>query len=78
MGKTLERMRANPRGDWQIGDVEKACREAGALISKPASGSHFKVRSDKRDDHLTIPARRPIKVVYIRKLVDFLTDVMEG
>ncbi len=28
-GDLLERMRANPAGDWRIGDVEALCREYG-------------------------------------------------
>ena len=72
MGKTIERMRSNPRADWQIGDVEKACREAGVMCMKPTSGSHFKVGNPGGGHRLTIPARRPIKPVYIVMLVEFL------
>jgi len=35
-------------------------------------GSHFKVSHLSQDEILTIPARRPIKPVCIRKLVAFL------
>ena len=43
MGKTIERMRANPKDDWQIDDVQRACREAGALCLQPNRGSHYKI-----------------------------------
>lgn len=72
MGKTIEKMRANPKGDWRISDVAKACAEAGANLIPPTGGSHYKVKDPARPDHLSIPARRPIKPVYIRKLVDYL------
>jgi hypothetical protein len=74
MGKTIERMRANPKADWQIGDVEKACREAGVACMKPAGGSHYKVGNPKGGRRFTIPARRPIKAIYIIKLVQFLDE----
>lgn len=74
MGKLIERMRSNPRADWQIGDVEKACREAGVSCMKPTSGPHFKVGNRHGGRRLTIPARRPIKPVYIVMLVKFLDE----
>ncbi len=72
MGKTIERMRSNPRADWQISDVEKAGREAGVDCIKPSGGSHFKIGKPHGGRRLTIPARRPIKPVYIVMLVQFL------
>jgi hypothetical protein len=74
MGKTLERMRSNPRADWQMGDVAKACKEAGVACMKPTGGSHFKIGNAHRGRRLTIPARRPIKPVYIEMLVKFLDE----
>jgi hypothetical protein len=74
MGKTIERMRSNPKADWQISDVEKACREAGVDCMKPSGGSHFKIGKPHRGRRLTIPARRPIKPVYIVMLVQFLDE----
>jgi hypothetical protein len=65
----LERMRANPRADWTIADVERLCRRCGLTITPPRGGSHYKVRDADSGATLTIPARRPIKPVYIRALV---------
>jgi hypothetical protein len=71
-------MRRNPAADWTIRDVEAACRTAGARCTPPSGGgSHYKVSHPSRREILTIPARRPIKVVYIRKLVDFLSGIGE-
>ncbi|MEQ8402297.1 MAG: type II toxin-antitoxin system HicA family toxin [Roseitalea porphyridii] len=75
MGKTIERMRANPKADWQIRDVERACREAGVVCKRPRGGSHFKIGNPKGGRRLTLPARRPIKDVYIRQLVIFLDEI---
>lgn len=74
-GDTLERMRRNPKGDWTMADVQKACAERGARCRPPpGGGSHFKVSRPARADILTVPARRPIRPVYIRKLVAYLTE----
>jgi len=50
-------------------------------VTPPRRGSHYKVRSPKGGTVLTIPARRPIKPVYIRALValaDALRDDRNG
>lgn len=79
MSKRLEEMRNNPRGDWRIEDVETVCREYGILCSVPrGGGSHYKVAHPRMTEKLTIPYKRPIKPVYIRKLVAFVDSVRKG
>jgi hypothetical protein len=69
VSKRLERMRSNPR-DWTIGDVEAVCREHGIRCDPPRGGSsHYKIKHPRVNAILTVPSRRPIKAVYIRKLV---------
>ena len=76
MSKRLENMRSNPAGDWRIADVEAVCREYGILCSAPrGGGSHYKVAHPLMTEKLTIPYKRPIKPVYIRKLVAFVDAV---
>lgn len=76
MASRLENMRNNPRGDWRIEDVEAVCRERGILCSAPrGGGSHYKVAHPRMAEKLTIPYKRPIKPVYIRKLVTFIDAV---
>lgn len=70
-GDLLTRMRHNPAGDWTVGDVEKLCRAHGLLI-RAGKGSHFHAKHPAAVEILTIPARRPIKPVYIRKLVHYI------
>jgi hypothetical protein len=69
-------MRRNPAADWTIRDVEAVCREHGVLC-EPArgGGSHYKVAHPRTAEKLTIPYKRPIRPVYIRKLVAFLDGV---
>jgi hypothetical protein len=76
MSKRLEAMRHNPAGDWTIGDVEAVCREYGILCEPSRGGSsHFKVAHQRISEKLTVPFKRPIKPVYIRKLVNFIDAV---
>ena len=76
MSKRLEQMRRNPRGDWSIKDVKAVCDEAGILCERPrAGGSHYKVFHSAVRAILTVPFKRPIKAVYIRKLVAFIDEV---
>jgi len=67
----LESMRRNPVGDWRIGDVELLCRNYG-LSFRFGKGSHATVHHPAAREILTIPSRRPIKPVYIRKLVRYI------
>jgi hypothetical protein len=72
----LARMRANPAGDWTIKDVASVCSENGLTCSPPSGGgSHYKVTHPEIYAILTVPARKPIKAVYIRKLVTMITQL---
>lgn len=71
-------MRKNPQSDWKIDDVITVCREHGLKCEPPrGGGSHYKVAHDRIREIVTIPYKRPIKPVYIRKLVK-LVDAVEG
>lgn len=65
----LQKMKDNPKGDWVISDVEKLCAEVGLTISAPSSGSHYTIHSSVIHGIQTVPARRPIKPIYIHSLV---------
>jgi hypothetical protein len=73
--KLLERMRRNPR-DWRIEDVEAVCASFGVACTPPRKGSHYKVKHESHADILTVPARRPIKPVYIEALVRLIDAVV--
>ena len=60
---------ASPKSDWTIDDIERACRQLGMVCTPPSSGSHYKVSSLVLDGALTVPARRPIKVFYIKEFL---------
>lgn len=76
MSRRLEEMRRHPAGDWRIEDVAALCGEFGVLCASPrGGGSHYKIAHPRMAEKLTIPFKRPIKAVYIRKLVAFVDAV---
>ncbi|HTY65492.1 MAG TPA: type II toxin-antitoxin system HicA family toxin [Alphaproteobacteria bacterium] len=78
--KTLEQMRNNPRNNWNIADFEKVCSalaDYGVMMRPPARGSHYKVTCDGIDDILTVPARRPIKPIYVKRFVSMMDSIIE-
>lgn len=70
-------MAANPKGDWSIEDVLALC-EAWGISFRRGGGSHCTVSHPTQPEILTIPANRPIKSIYIRRLVEFVGRVSEG
>ncbi len=65
--KLLEKMRQNPR-DWRIEELETMAKYYGINIRK-SGGSHVIFDPPGWIELLSIPARRPIKPIYIKKLV---------
>jgi hypothetical protein len=79
MSKRLEQMRANPKSDWKIADVEALCREFGIECEPSRSGSsHYKVKHRPSGQTLTVPFKRPIKPVYIRLLIELIDKIGAG
>jgi hypothetical protein len=77
--RRLEAMRRNPVGDWKIADVEAVCREYGVnCLPNRSGGSHYKITHPLQREILTLPFKRPIKAVYIRKLVAFIDAVRKS
>jgi len=50
----------------------RACRQNGIELLPPKKGSHYKAVSPYLSGHLTIPARKPVKPVYISELVSMI------
>ncbi len=72
----LEKMKANPAGDWTIANVETLCKQVGLTILKPSGGSHYLVMSKFVQGAQSVPARRPIKPIYIKALVGLCEEHM--
>jgi hypothetical protein len=75
----LDWLRTSPKSDWSISDVERVCRAFGVRCAPPlGGGSHYKVSHASQREILTVPFRRPIKSVYVRKLVGFIDAVRDS
>ena len=76
--KRFDQMARNPKGDWSINDIQTVCRDNGLECRPPSGGgSHWKISSPYLDEILTMPARRPIKPVYIKAFVGFVRKSWE-
>lgn len=76
MADTLDQMRRNPAANWTITDVTAVCAQHGLRCTPPSGGgSHYKVSHPSQRSILTVPRARPVKPVYIRKLVRFIEAV---
>lgn len=73
--KLIASMRRNPAGDWTIADVQRLCGQLGWHCFPPSSGSHWKVAAPGSDTIIVIPAKRPIKAIYIKRLIDLVDEV---
>lgn len=72
--KILKTMRQNPKGDWTISDIEIITSHFDLLLRYPKGGSsHVKIKHSSGKS-IIIPARRPIKPVYIELLLEFLEE----
>jgi hypothetical protein len=70
--KTLVRMRANPR-DWRIEDLKTVARRYDVTWRQPGT-SHVTFRAPG-GGKVTVPARKPIKSVYIRQFVALIESL---
>ena len=76
MSKRLTRMAENPQAGWTIADVAALCRELGISCDPPrGGGSHYNISHPLVAEILTVPFKRPIKPVYIRRLVSLAETV---
>jgi len=72
----LDKMRENPAYGWRMADIQAVCDQNGVMCKPPkGGGSHYKVFQGTAPEILTIPFKRPIKPVYIRKLAAFIDAV---
>jgi hypothetical protein len=74
--KILDKMRRNPR-DWRIEDLESLAARHGLEVRKPG-GSHaifFHILSGRQ---LSVPAKRPIKPVYVSAFIALLDEIGEA
>ena len=68
--KKLEKIERNPR-DWRIEQLETIAKQYGVCIRK-SGGSHVVFDHPAWVQLLCIPAHRPIKPIYVKKLVNLI------
>ncbi len=71
--KLITKMRNNPR-DWKIEDIELIASYYG-FKKRLTSGSHVTFQHPLLVEILTIPAHKPIKPIYIKKLLKLIDEV---
>jgi predicted RNA binding protein YcfA (HicA-like mRNA interferase family) len=74
--KKIDAMRANPKADWQINDFETVAKALDMQVRK-SGGSHVVFSHATSRTRLTVPARRPIKPVYVKAFVEFIDEIRE-
>ena len=72
--KLLNEMRRNPRADWRIEQLESVAR-AYEVNVRQGHGSHVVFEHPRLIQALSVPARRPIKPVYIRRFVALIESI---
>jgi hypothetical protein len=72
--KLIAKMRRNPR-DWRIEDLKVIARSFG--IDHDQHGRSHVVFRHASAGRLSVPARRPIKPVYVRLFLEFVSSVSE-
>lgn len=73
--KALARMRRNPR-NWRIEDLKAIADRHGIEHRQP--GTSHVTFSFPGVEPLTVPARKPIKPVYVRRFLRLLDAVLEA
>lgn len=65
--KAIAAMRVNPQ-DWRMEQIESVAAYAGLTVRKNG-GSHVVFQKPGCHNEVTIPARKPIKAVYVVQLL---------
>lgn len=69
--KLLEKMRNNPK-DWRIEQLKTIARAYNIEWRQRGTSHVVFIRDDGQT--LPVPANRPIKPIYIKKFVEFVTN----
>jgi predicted RNA binding protein YcfA (HicA-like mRNA interferase family) len=72
--RRLAQMRANPKGNWCIEELETIATACGMKVRK-SGGSHAVFSHPAATLRVTVPTRRPIKPVYIRQFVELVEEI---
>lgn len=70
--KLITTMKLNPKGDWHIEDLKRIADRFEIKYRQPGS-SHVTFR-DETGRKLTVPARKPIKPIYIKMFIELIEN----
>jgi len=73
--RRLQKMRQNPR-DWRIEEIQSVA-DSLSIEWQHDGGSHVIFRSPY-GEHLSIPAHRPIKPIYVTKFLALVASIQEA
>lgn len=75
----FDAMKRDPCGAWKISDVAVVCGSFGLDCKPPREGSqsHYIVSHPEIEGLLPIPARRPIKPIYIMLFIDMVESLKQ-
>ena len=65
--KLFDSMKANSKADWTPDNVKTVARTYGLTVRQ--RGTSHAVLTNASGQHLTIPMHKPIKPIYIKRLV---------
>lgn len=76
-GKTLQKMRRTQTG-WRIDELQSVADENGVGWRRPGhGGSHVIFSASGVREIVSVPAKRPIKPVYIRQFLALIDNALE-
>lgn len=76
-GKTLQKMRRTQTG-WRIEELQSVAEESGVSWRRPGhGGSHVIFSASGVREIVSVPAKRPIKPVYIRLFLALIDNAAE-
>ena len=73
LDKLITKLKNNPK-DVKIETIKKIADNYGLTYSL-GKGDHLNIKHPKIDYILTIPAHRPIKPIYIKKLLSMIEEL---
>ena len=65
-------MQASPKGDWTPNDIRRLVRAHDLRLRQ--RGTSHAVITNSRGHHLTVPMHKPIKPIYIRRLITLIEE----
>lgn len=68
--RLFDAMKANPKADWTPDNVKVVVRAYGLTVRQ--RGTSHAVVTNAVGQHLTIPMHKPIKPIYIKRLVELI------